>query len=87
MEDKDLFILHGCHACLWPGEAWGQGISSNGIDLIIPEYLVLAAKELMFTCMFYLYHDLMSGLILGLHPANERRHYKVTPSLIGCGQT
>ena len=26
-------------------------------------------------------------LILGLHPANERRHYKVTPSLIGWGQT
>ena len=26
-------------------------------------------------------------LILGLHPANERRHYKVTPSLIGWVQT
>ena len=25
----------------------------------------------------------MSGLILGLRPANERRRYKVTPSLIG----
>ena len=25
-----------------------------------------------------------SGLILGLRPANERRCYKVTPSLIGC---
>ena len=25
----------------------------------------------------------MSGLILGLHPANERRRHKVTPSLIG----
>ena len=24
-----------------------------------------------------------AGLILGLHPANERRRYKVTPSLIG----
>ena len=28
-----------------------------------------------------------SGLILGLHSANERRHYKVTPSLIGRAQT
>ena len=27
------------------------------------------------------------GLILSLHPANERRHYKVTPSLIGWEQT
>ena len=26
-------------------------------------------------------------LILGLHPANERCHYKVTPSLIGWTQT
>ena len=28
-----------------------------------------------------------SGLILGLHPANKRRRYKVTPSLIGWAQT
>ena len=27
------------------------------------------------------------GLILGLRPANERRRYKVTPSLIGSAQT
>ena len=29
----------------------------------------------------------VAGLILGLHPANERRRYKVTPSLIGWAQT
>ena len=28
-----------------------------------------------------------SGRILGLRPANERRRYKVTPSLIGWAQT
>ena len=28
-----------------------------------------------------------AGLILGLRPANERRRYKVTPSLIGLAQT
>ena len=28
-----------------------------------------------------------AGLILGLHPANERRRYKVMPSLIGWAQT
>ena len=28
-----------------------------------------------------------TGLILGLHPANEKRRYKVTPSLIGWVQT
>ena len=30
---------------------------------------------------------LLPGLILGLCPANERRRYKVTPSLIGWAQT
>ena len=29
----------------------------------------------------------ISGPILGLHPASERRRYKVTPSLIGWAQT
>ena len=32
-------------------------------------------------------HSVPSGLILGLHPANDRRRYKVTPSLIGWVQT
>ena len=30
---------------------------------------------------------IVTGLILGLRPANERRRYKVTPSLIGWAQT
>ena len=30
--------------------------------------------------------DYKSGLILGLHPANERRRYYVTTSLTGCAQ-
>ena len=34
-----------------------------------------------------LYAASLSGLIFGLHPANERRRYKVTPSLIGWAQT
>ena len=32
-------------------------------------------------------HEHISGLILGLHPANEGRRYKLTPSLIGWAQT
>ena len=31
--------------------------------------------------------DVYSGLILGLRLANERRRYKITPSLIGWAQT
>ena len=33
------------------------------------------------------YHYQIPGLILGLRPANWRRRYKVTPSLIGGAQT
>ena len=29
----------------------------------------------------------LAGLILGLHPANKRRRYKETPSVIGWAQT
>ena len=29
----------------------------------------------------------VTGMILGLHPVDERRRYKVTPSLIGWAQT
>ena len=32
------------------------------------------------------YKDI-AGLILGLHPTDEKRRYKVTPSLIGWLQT
>ena len=34
-----------------------------------------------------LYDDTMPGLNLGLRPANERRRYKVTVSLIDWAQT
>ena len=34
-----------------------------------------------------IFGKLVSGLILSLRPANERRRYKVTPSLIGWAQT
>ena len=40
---------------------------------------------------YYMLHDgdkdTYAGFILGLRSANERRRYKVTPSLIGWAQT
>ena len=42
--------------------------------VIIHEFIVYWWKE-------------MTALILGSHPASERRRYKVTPSLIGWVQT
>ena len=35
----------------------------------------------------YALNDNNPGMILGLRRANERRRYKVTPSLIGWAQT
>ena len=38
--------------------------------------------------MFYdALYSVITELILGLRPANERRRYKVTPFLIGWAQT
>ena len=37
--------------------------------------------------MYILYNSYDAGLILGLRPANERRRYFVTTSLIGWAQT
>ena len=42
MEDKDLFILHGCS---WLGEARGQGISSYGNALVCLEYSNFSSKR------------------------------------------
>ena len=39
LEDNDLFILNRqCNGCWWLGDRRSQGISSNGIGLVIPEY-------------------------------------------------
>ena len=37
-------------------------------------------------CLIFFQGD-FTGLILGLYQANERRRYKLTPSLIGWVQT
>ena len=39
MKDNGLFNLQGQYHCCWcPGDARGQGIKSNGIDLVISKY-------------------------------------------------
>ena len=38
-------------------------------------------------CLFGGRSQYTLGLILGFHPAHERRRYKVTPSPIGWAQT
>ena len=43
-------------------------------------------SQLLILCAIVVQYK-VTGLILGLHPANVRRHYKVSPSLIGWAQT
>ena len=45
----------------------------------------LSLNVLTFQVAVHIY--VRAGLILGLYPANERRRYEVTPSLIGWAQT
>ena len=47
--------------------------------------LIAIAESSLPVCILHSLHN--SGLILGLHPANERRRYKVTLSRIGWVQT
>ena len=50
--------------------------------------LIASARNFPVVLQSVVYEQInISGLILGLHPANERRRYKVTPSLIGWVQT
>ena len=60
-------------------------VLNEGPALMIWRYHVISKSH-------YIYHrtaamGTSSGLILGLRPANERRRYKVTPSLIGWALT
>ena len=59
-------------------DRWLQECFVEGAEASIAAQLLAYGK-------FYAYdithRSLLSGLILGLHPANERRCYKVMPSL------
>ena len=57
--------------------SWGFELEAHTHD--ITTMVIGSGNGLMALCI--------TGLILGLHPANERRRYKVTPSLIGWLQT
>ena len=50
-------------------------------------FLILRRGSLVSSRVMLNNVDRCSGLILGLRQANERRRYKVTPSLIGWAQT
>ena len=69
-------------------------------DILISQYIddlvkdcgnsIANAMELLQTWakpLISINYCIVTWLILGLHPANERRRYKVTPSLIGWAQT
>ena len=46
VEDKTLFILYiQYHGYWWLGESQSQGISSHGVDHILPEYSSVSTKK------------------------------------------
>ena len=62
----------------------GKSVGAMGTKCGSHICMVGALGGVTFMChSLYVY----AGLFLGLHSANERRRYKVTPSLIGWAQT
>ena len=80
--------LYHERACSWSGTSLRLAISKHGSDNKVDYiYFVDLAHEVQ-----TLFNDrttitMVTELILGLRPGNERRRYKVTPSLIGWVQT
>ena len=70
----------------WDLTLWALGKQKIYIFTFTCQILTLGwCRKLKF--VFMKDDDLFAGLILGLRPANERRDYKVMPSLIGRVQT
>ena len=76
----------------WPGYRPSQWSHSNYSNRVISGYG--KTNKVYYCNVVHIYDTVLAlleiqitGLILGLHPANERRRYKVTPSLIGWAQS
>ena len=69
---QKIYTLYSVHCIIGQKwQEWGQHGLCSNNSNMIPD----------------LRHFKNTGLIVGLHPANERRCYKVTSSLIGWAQT
>ena len=57
MKNKDLFILLSkYHGCWWPGSLCRLGISSHGIELVLPEHSIQSAWCLLISSMSNILH-------------------------------
>ena len=85
------------YAVLYQAEDY-QALNNSLKSLRKPHLLIGNIDTTLFSCIVFSLiqwdnqlnrasRSYVSGLILGLRPANERRRYKVTPSPIGCAQT
>ena len=64
-----------------------QNSTSSSCSNDFKNFLCTLVINLYLFCEMLAFLVQNAGLILGLPPANERRHYKVTLSLIGWAQT
>ena len=81
LDDRSEWESGKCH------DIWYHDDGYHGGDVMWSAFAVMKDmhQEKIYFIDIWIQLDL--GLILGLHPANERRRYKVTTSLIGWAQT
>ena len=66
------------------------GVFSPPPPSLMPLFICPTSPEGIRLCdvkWWFISYSCLSGLILGMRPANERRRYKVTPSLFGWVKT
>ena len=79
--DPEVELAHGYLSRGWSRSCFtSQHVISKYLSHNYPSHVTFSVVA----CLCLLHY---TGLVLGLRPANERRCYKVTPSLIGWSQT
>ena len=75
------------HGCCWRHEVMGQGISTRGIEFILPQQSGLGTKRVKLTKAIDVCCYALPENVLGMNSANERRCYTVPSHPIGWAHT
>ena len=73
--------------CLLSRKLWNLSCSDTGDTIVCDRWHQSVSAQKHIIVIMSQCKEIWPGLILGLRSANERRCYKVTPSLIGWAQT
>ena len=77
--------MEPCIECMWEvsvvgSQLWLPWVGANGDA---SEKVCIVSRPPNYLCSSIILVSTFAGIILWMHPANERRRYIVTPSLIG----